>query len=130
MDPFQVIKARGRILDDPSDMSRAGRAIGDGVGQGDHDAATGRRGSFTERDPHTGLNRYSRRDIRRPRDLQRSRSIGLSRIECSSCHAVLDNGVCHHDQRCLADPRDEGRWWRRTTGPMAVDETSKDVGWE
>lgn len=62
-----------------------------------------------------------------PRDLERSRRVGLSRIVCSDCGGVRDQGHLHHEAGCEADYT---LLVRQTTGPLAANQTAADVGWK
>lgn len=68
-----------------------------------------------------------------PRDLARSRRIGLSRTVCTVCGATRDQGRTLHKSGCTVDAAvsefGTPKWRRETTGPIAVNQTSKDTGW-
>lgn len=68
-----------------------------------------------------------------PRDLFRSRRIGLSRTVCMICGAIRDQGLTFHKPGCTAeaccDQFGTPRWRRESTGPIDRDETSRDTGW-
>lgn len=68
-----------------------------------------------------------------PRDLHRSRRIGLSRTVCTVCGAIKDQGLTFHKPGCNVDAAAEQfgtpKWRRETTGPIAVNQTSRDTGW-
>lgn len=68
-----------------------------------------------------------------PRDLFRSRRIGLSRVVCTVCGAVRDQGLTVHKPGCDVDwdVYDFGtpKWRRETTGPLTSRQTSRDATW-
>jgi hypothetical protein len=68
-----------------------------------------------------------------PRDLFRSRRIGLSRTVCTICGSIRDQGLTVHKPGCTADAAaeqfDTPRWRREVTGPIAKNQTSRDTGW-
>ena len=68
-----------------------------------------------------------------PRDLFRSRRIGLSRTVCTVCNAVRDQGMTHHQSGCNVAEAHERfgtpKWRRETTGPIENNQTSRDTGW-
>lgn len=97
MNAFTVIEQRGAILG----VSSLGRGASRGA---DYDEARGPKGN------RPGA----------PRDLARSRRVGLSRTVCVDCGAVKDQGYCKHAPGCWTSD-DEGstrRFVRETTGPL------------
>jgi hypothetical protein len=68
-----------------------------------------------------------------PRDLFRSRRIGLSRTVCTVCGATRDQGLTVHRSGCDVDQKvvyfGTPKWRYETTGPMTTRETSRDTGW-
>jgi hypothetical protein len=95
MNAFTVIEQRGAIVSATS----LGRASKRG---GDYDEARGPRGN------RPGA----------PRDLARSRRVGLSRTVCADCRAVKDEGYCQHENWCLGEEGFPGGFRRETTGPL------------
>jgi len=70
---------------------------------------------------------------RGPRDLNRSRRIGLSRTVCTVCGAIRDQGLTLHKPGCTADELerefDTPKWRREETDPIPKNMTSKHTGW-
>lgn len=68
-----------------------------------------------------------------PRDLNRSRRIGLSRVVCTVCRSSRDQGLTLHKPGCNVDEMNERygtpKWVREVTGPLAKNQTSRDVDW-
>lgn len=68
-----------------------------------------------------------------PRDLHRSRRIGLVRVVCTVCGAERDQGLTLHKPGCsiesAADEFGTPKWRRETTGPLSTRQTSRDTGW-
>jgi hypothetical protein len=68
-----------------------------------------------------------------PRELTRSRRIGLSRTVCTVCGAIRDQGLTLHKPGCTVDDDavkfDTPKWRRETTGPLDRNQTSRDTGW-
>lgn len=68
-----------------------------------------------------------------PRDLVRSRRVGLSRTVCTVCGATRDQGRTLHKSGCNVDhvhaKFGTPKWRREVTGPMTTRQTSRDVGW-
>lgn len=96
----------------------------------DYDMARGPSRSLTARSDKA----LTRRDMRMPTDLTRSRRVGLRRTTCAMCHAVNHEGVTQHAYHCpvvISSVDSNPAPLRRieTTGPMEADKTSADVGW-
>jgi hypothetical protein len=77
--------------------------------------------------------KMSTRDYRGPRDLMRSRNVGLVRDVCSRCGVTRGpEGRTTHRGGCQAvaqvDPQPM-RWVREQTGPITARQTSRDTGW-
>lgn len=129
MDPFEVLARRGHILESDGDVIM--RTTTHGGPNDDYDAARGPSRSLTARSDK----QLTQRDMRMPMDLSRSRRVGLSRTACGFCGAVKDQGVCHHAVGCVGSEAEvivnapDLRWTAETTGPMAPNETSAEVGW-
>lgn len=68
-----------------------------------------------------------------PRDLYRSRRVGLSRTVCTVCGSTRDQYRTHHKPGCNVDELvaefGTPKWRRETTGPMETRQTSRDKGW-
>jgi hypothetical protein len=68
-----------------------------------------------------------------PRDLTRSRRVGLSRTVCTVCGAIKDQRRTFHKPGCnvhaAAEQFNTPRWRRERTGPIANNATSRDTGW-
>lgn len=68
-----------------------------------------------------------------PRDLFRSRRIGLTRVVCTACRAVRDQGYCHHKSDCTIDEWSSRygtpKWSKERTGPIPNNATSRHTGW-
>lgn len=90
MNPFTVLEKRGAIIS----ASSVGRLAPRG---GEYDESRGPRGN--------------RRNG--PRDLERSRRVGLSRTVCAECGGILGEVVMSHAQGCTSTERR-----RETTGPL------------
>jgi hypothetical protein len=127
MEPFEVIRRRGHLFTEDPGFSKILTHSGP---HDDYDVGRGPKRSLTARTDK----QLTRRDMRMPVDLGRSRRTGLSRMTCAMCHAVNEEGVTHHAQGCpVIVFNDEGRpaplRRRETTGPLASNETSADTGW-
>lgn len=126
MDPFTVLKNRGHILNEEPSLSRAVTHIGE---RDDYNLAAGPVRSLTARSDK----QMQPRDYKMPVDLARSRRVGLSRIVCQACGSTKDQGLTHHAPWCpaplMADRIEGYAWERETTGPLAPNQTSADVGW-
>lgn len=90
MNPFTVLEKRGAIIDVASVGSAAPKSA-------DYDEARGPGG-------RTGA----------PRDLERSRRVGLSRTVCDECGGVKGEVILRHAPGCSAS----GQRRRETTGPL------------
>lgn len=68
-----------------------------------------------------------------PRDLTRSRRVGLSRTVCTVCGAIRDQGRTFHKSGCNVDAAHAEygtpKWRREVTGPIETRQTSRDTGW-
>jgi hypothetical protein len=68
-----------------------------------------------------------------PRDLHRSRRIGMSRTVCTVCGSARDQGLTLHKPGCTVDEDAEKygtpKWRRERTGPLSTRQTSRDAGW-
>ena len=126
MDPFEVMQRRGHLFTEDPGFSKTLTHSGS---HDDYDQARGPARSLTARSDKM----LTRRDMRMPVDLTRSRKVGLSRTRCYDCQAVKDQGVCRHTKSCsvriYGNQMPVSGFVRETTGPMASNETSAEVGW-
>lgn len=124
MDPFTVMKARGKIVPDEMAAEFDRKTTYSGT-KDDYDLASGPSRTLTARSDKA----MSTRDYRMPTDLARSRRVGLSRTICIDCGAIKDQGRATHAADCLVGVHGPAAWLREVTGPMSPNETSADVGW-
>lgn len=103
MKSFTVLEKRGAILDAAS----VGRAASRG---GDYDESRGPRGS------RAGA----------PRDMSRSRRVGLSRTVCDECGSAKGEQMLSHEPGCTA----AGGRRRETTGPLHAAVVAAVAGWQ
>lgn len=120
MDPFDVLKQRGHILE--GGATNFNRTVTHSGANDDYDVASGPKRSLTARSDK----KMVPRDYRMPVDLARSRRVGISLTICTECGATKDQAFCRHNPGCSAP----GTFWQDTSGPLPAFSTPKSPNQE